>query len=213
MTGEEAITAFDKEIFAVSQVRFAKDGCTKENDSASGFFFTKDGQLYFITNRHVVIDENDWFYPDELRLKLHTDAKNLTKHETFPIPLYEDNKPKWLEHPEMGKKIDVVALSVNVPAPYHVIPFSKEDLLPEMRYLPLGEDLLVIGYPLGIFDSKHNTPIVRSASIASLYSLPYEEKPYFLIDSRLHAGTSGSPVLVKPSIIQPAFRSKPMSIQ
>jgi hypothetical protein len=203
MTEEEAIIAFDKEIFAVSQVRFIKDGCTKADCTASGFFFKQSDKLYFITNHHVVIDKDDCFFPDEISLLLHTDTNDLNKNKNFRIPLYENNNPAWLEHPKIGKEVDIVALPVNVPPEsFHVIPFCEEDLVPEGRYLPIGEDLLVIGYPLGIYDTEHNTPIIRSASIASLYSLPYKGMPYFLIDSRLHEGTSGSPVLVKQGTIQ-----------
>ena len=62
----------------------------------------------------------------------------------------------------------------------------------------LLNDLIVVGYPLGLYDSMHNTPIIRSATIAIVYPLPFEGKDYFLIDSRLHKGTSGSPVILKP---------------
>ena len=65
----------------------------------------------------------------------------------------------------------------------------------------IGDDLLVIGYPLGIRDTKHKTPIIRSAIMASVYPLPFDGMPYFLIDSFLHEGTSGSPVLLKPSTV------------
>jgi hypothetical protein len=199
MLDEEAFLVFRKSIFAVSQVKFAKGGKTKEPDSATGFFCGLDGQLYFITNRHNVIDEDDWFYPDELRLKLHTDQDDLTKNETFPIPLYDkEDKPAWLEHPK-GKKIDVVALPVDGPTTsFFITPFNKENFGRADVYVSIGNDLIVVGYPLGLYDSKHNTPIIRSATIASVYPLPFEGEDYFLIDSRLHNGTSGSPVILKP---------------
>lgn len=198
MTDEDAILDVDKEVFAVSQVRHVRQGKTKENSSASGFFYNQDSQIYFITNRHVVVDEGEWFYPDALQLLLHSEPFDLTKNAQFKILLYKNDEPKWFIHPEKGKGIDVVALPVTVPEDFFIKPFSDKDLIGSETYIPIGEDLLVIGYPLGIYDTFHNTPIIRRASIASKYLLPYGGKPYFLIDSRLHEGTSGSPVLSKP---------------
>jgi hypothetical protein len=197
VTGEGALL-YDSAVFAVSQVKFIRQGHVKELDSASGFFYDQDSQVYFITNRHVVVDEDEWFYPDELRLLLNSK----TGRDQFEIPLYDHDGPTWLIHPEMGKEIDVVALPVELPATSLIIPFSDKDFIDSEKYIPIGEDLLVIGYPLGIYDRVHNTPIIRRASIASPYLLPYEGKPYFLIDSCLHEGTSGSPVLFKPTVIR-----------
>lgn len=44
---------------------------------ASGFFFSHDQQKYFITNRHVVLDEDDDHYPAEIQIKLHVDSNDL----------------------------------------------------------------------------------------------------------------------------------------
>ena len=182
------------------------------------FFCAFDGQLYFITNRHNVIDQNDWFYPDELRLKLHIDENDLTRNRIFSIPLYDDDdKPAWFEH-QKGKDIDVVALPVNVPSHFFIMSFNKENFMRVGVHVSIGNDLIVVGYPLGFYDSRHNTPIIRSATIASVYPLPFEGEDCFLIDSRLHKGTSGSPVILKPQEylighrLSPPLSSKPFSV-
>jgi hypothetical protein len=36
--------------------------------------------------------------------------------------------------------------------------------------------------------------------VASVYPVPFEGNEFFLIDSELHPGTSGSPVITQPSI-------------
>lgn len=192
----------DREVFAVSLVKFRKNGETDPDKSASGFFYEHINKLYFVTNRHVIIDEKDEFFPDSLELNLHIDKENLDKSKKYTINLYEGNKKLWLEHPTYGKKIDVVALPVDkdeINSKFHVEAFSEKDLLSPRRFISIGDDLLVVGYPLGIRDTKHKTPIVRSAIIASVYPLPFDGEQYFLIDSFLHEGTSGSPVLLKPS--------------
>jgi hypothetical protein len=193
-------------IFAVSLVECMKK-CRRNGKeiimaNASGFFYKHKEKLYFITNRHVVVDDTKNFFPDILRLKLHTDKNDLTHHKRYSIPLYENGKQKWLEHPVWGETVDVVALPVEVPSIFYITPFSKEDLILEGKpgsvYDSIGDDIIVVGYPCGYHDSKNNIPLIRRASLASFYPLPYEGNMYFLIDACLHEGTSGSPVLLKP---------------
>jgi hypothetical protein len=45
--------------------------------------------------------------------------------------------------------------------------------------------------------SVFNLPVIRSGTLASAYQVPFQGKPHFLIDARLHKGTSGSPVITK----------------
>jgi hypothetical protein len=77
--------------------------------------------------------------------------------------------------------------------------FCNESFLPSYIPIYFGEDLTVMGYPLGLYDEFNNLPIMRRASIASVFSVPFNGQPCFLIDARLHSGTSGSPVLTRSS--------------
>ena len=50
-------------------------------------------------------------------------------------------------------------------------------------------------YPLGqYYDDVFNLQVVRNGTVASAYPMRFRGQPYFLIDARLHEGTSGSPV-------------------
>jgi len=62
-----------------------------------------------------------------------------------------------------------------------------------------GDDILIVGYPRGYYDTKNLFPIVKRGSIASKWGERFEGKPYFLIDSKLYAGSSGSLVITKPT--------------
>jgi hypothetical protein len=53
----------------------------------------------------------------------------------------------------------------------------------------------------GYHDSVHNLPVIRYATLASPYPIPFQGRPLALIDANLHPGTSGSPVILKPSSI------------
>jgi hypothetical protein len=186
--------------FAVAQLE-----CFDENTliaRATGFFYASGNALYLITNRHVVLDENEGHVPDKLKLLLHTDAADIRKNGVCVVPLYDHRgRPRWLEHPELGKEADVVAIPLDasrVEREFIVKPFDAKNHLPEEVEVQVGEDLIVIGYPLGLHDAAYNLPIVRRGTLASFYPIPFEGEPYFLMECRPHAGCSGSPVLTKP---------------
>lgn len=180
--------------------------CFKEERqlaTATGFFYLHDDKLYFITNRHVIIQEESSYFPDGVQLKLHINPQDIRQNKVLKLPLYDHaNKPLWLEHPVGAKEIDVVALPMDselVKSRFFVRALSITDQIPENIEISIGEDVLVLGYPLGFHDTLHNLPIIRNATIASVYPVPFEGNPIILIDSRLHRGTSGSPVLTKPT--------------
>jgi hypothetical protein len=58
------------------------------------------------------------------------------------------------------------------------------------------EDIIMIGYPNGIWDAKHNLPIIRRGITATHPKLSYNGKPEFLIDAACFPGSSGSPVFL-----------------
>lgn len=170
--------------------------------NASGFFYLHEKFLYLVTARHVLVNETAGQRPDRLQLSLHCDAMDLKQRGDVSIPLYVDGVPQWYQHPQYGGDVDVVALAVNDPhvlSSHIVSTFSSDDILNSDEELPLGQDVLILGYPLGFHDTLHNLPIVRSATIATSFSHPFKGDPYFLTDARLHRGMSGSPVVIRAS--------------
>jgi len=187
-------------VAVVSQVR-----CLRGPDYVgfgSGFFYMFEDRLYLITNRHVFIKEDENFYPDQIKLRLHTDPNDVRQNADLVLRLYEGNAPAWLEHPVGGSEIDVVALPLDrgeIDRRFFVRALAERDHIPPDVDIAIGEDVQVIGYPLGFHDEVHNLPIVRNATLASVYPVPFRGHPHLLIDSRLHSGTSGSPVMTKPT--------------
>ena len=57
---------------------------------------------------------------------------------------------------------------------------------------------MVIGYPLGHYDIINNIPIIRDATVSSVSDISTKNKPFFVIDSKLQEGMSGSPITTKP---------------
>lgn len=58
------------------------------------------------------------------------------------------------------------------------------------------EELVMIGYPNGLWDSKNNRPIIRKAISATPIWEDYEGSSKFLIDCPCFPGSSGSPVFL-----------------
>lgn len=78
------------------------------------------------------------------------------------------------------------------------IPFTKDLLLTEKQKEELCaiEDVLMIGYPNGIWDSVNNMPIFRKGTTATNPLIDYNGKKEIMIDIAAFPGSSGSPVLI-----------------
>ncbi|MCA9064219.1 MAG: trypsin-like peptidase domain-containing protein [Planctomycetaceae bacterium] len=182
-------------LFRVAKVQTFANGRALTN--ATGLFYLHNHFLYLITSRHVVIDETCGHHPDLLQLSLHASKKNLQERDSISIPLYVRGVPQWYQHPRCGA--DMVAVAINDPnvlSRYCIDTFCSDDIVKQEQSLRLGQDVLIVGFPLGFHDRLHNLPIVRSATVASSFSHPFNGEPYFLTDARLHRGMSGSPVVV-----------------
>lgn len=192
------IKAVDDIYFRVAKVRtFAGD---LPLTNATGFFYMHDCYLYLVTSRHVVLNEVEEHRPDHLRLSLHSDKHDLRQRTELSIPLYKDGLPQWYQHPRHTSSVDVVAVAVNNPhvsRDNELATFTREDIVSADTLLPLGQQVLILGFPLGFHDTVHNLPIVRNATVATSFSHPFKAEPYFLTDARLHRGMSGSPVIVQ----------------
>ncbi len=58
------------------------------------------------------------------------------------------------------------------------------------------EDVIMIGYPQGIWDDYNNKPIIRQGLTATPLQLNFKGKPEFLVDLASFHGSSGSPVFI-----------------
>jgi len=167
---------------------------------ASGFFFERDGRLYLVTSRHVVIDVPSKHHPNRIEIELHTDPVNLTRSIGLSILLYQGGKSVWHEGRDSGGDIDVAVIELDrsaLPTSATLQCFTPAHLQRSLQEVEVGSSLLVVGFPLGFHDTVHHLPVVRHAAIASSFGVRFQGQGFFLTDARTHRGTSGAPVVMR----------------
>lgn len=187
-------------LFSVSRVGILKE--SHQIGSASGFFYrAKTGVHFFVTNRHAVRGEGLPSPPDSIRLKLHSSTSDLGKCVDVTVNLLDkDGNPFFIDGgPEQDLAMVPIRTEQLAAANAQIEFVSADYFVPEEFVVSAGEDVIVVGYPLGAADEVHNLPLFRSASVASAYGVDYLGVPRCLIDGNLQRGMSGSPIFAKPS--------------
>lgn len=152
-----------------------------------------------VTNKHVVRGAKRGVF--HLTLKNEDGTPSLGKHEAVTLENFESY---CIFHP--SQSVDLVAFPIG-----HILDNATKDGR-SYYYMPLGksliadqtllnslspmEDIVMIGYPNGLWDEKHNLPIIRKGITATHPRLKLNGKPEFLIDAACFPGSSGSPVFL-----------------
>lgn len=173
--------------------------------SATGFFFRRDDQLFLATNRHVFADEPSKHFPDRIEIELHTNPNDLTQSAIFSIPLYNNGLALWRQAADTAGLVDIAVIELQadrLPEGSVLQAFDASHLDSKNEDVGIGDNLVVLGFPLGFHDTVHHLAVARSASIASAYGVRFQQQGYFLTDARTHRGSSGSPVLRRRSGVQ-----------
>lgn len=194
-------------LFAVTRIetfkRESRARVTSHLKTATGFFYVNARrETFLVTNRHVVYDKDEHYFPDRLRFYVHTDPLHYTKSKHVDIRLWsKDGRKLWRWFAYRPIDVAVLRLPVESLIGCFFTCFSKADLLDDRAGLLPGKDIdlglqsLVIGYPLGFYDKNTLLPMARAATVATWPWLNFEGRPCFLVDARLHPGISGSPVI------------------
>jgi len=152
-----------------------------------------------VSNKHVI--------QNAVKGKFH-----FTREDSVGNPIYGEKEiieitnfqQYWLGHPD--SKIDLCIMPI-APILNQSIKNNKsiyykwldENLIPEKKVwdsFTALEDILMIGYPIGLWDSKNNLPIIRKGQTATPMKIDYQGKKEFLLDIPAFPGSSGSPVLL-----------------
>lgn len=174
--------------------------------TGSGYFFrfkeNKDNDEHIpvvITNKHVI---NGAVRGRLILTKMNESGEPLdTEH--FKIDI-EDFESYWKKHPDSD--VDLCAMPI---APFLNAAESRgqrifyisldKSLIPsgtQLEELSALEDIVMVGYPNGIWDSTNNKPIFRKGVTATHPFFDYNGKKEFMIDAACFPGSSGSPVFL-----------------
>lgn len=121
----------------------------------------------------------------------------------FPVVL-DDFEARWIKHPD--GEIDLCAMPLaslfQDLKRQNVVPFyiclGNHLLMSanELKSLQIVEDILMVGYPTGLWDSENNMPLFRDGITASHPALNWCGQRVFVINSACFPGSSGSPVFL-----------------
>ena len=130
--------------------------------------------------------------PDTIRI-IHNHQGSLGQWLAKVEPLYVLGKPRWIEHPMLGDKADIVALPLSDLKDVQVYPY---DLLggPSIAPNP-AEPISVVGFPFGL-QAGGSLAVWATGFIASEPDIDFNGLPIFLIDCRTRPGQSGSAVIL-----------------
>lgn len=168
--------------------------------NASGCFFERDGRLFVVTSRHVVCDEPTQHMPDRIEIELHTDVNNIAATEGVGLPLYRDGLPTWRRGLDQSGEVDVAVVQLDrtlLPPSAVFKAFTPRHLPGPEDSIEVGTSVILVGFPLGFYDTLHRLPVARQAIIASSFGLRFQGEGYFLTDARTHRGSSGAPVVMR----------------
>lgn len=167
--------------------------------SGTGFFYNfsvgDNVCPTIVTNKHVVNynqNETMTFY---LHLKTGENASDENYRVTYATtwifhstkdlcfcfinPAFQEVKNKT------GKEVFYIANDKSI--------IATPEKLNELSAL---EELVMVGYPIGLWDSKNNLPVFRKGYTASHPALDFNEKGIGLADMACFPGSSGSPIYI-----------------
>lgn len=182
----------------------------------TGFFFalkqnpeTYIHQPVIITNKHVI--ENT--IAGRLVFTIADDKGNPLDGKKY-IANITPFASQWRFHP--NPNIDLCALpltglvldaeSKGVRLAYKMIDYSMLPSKSDIEKMSAMEEIVIVGYPDGIWDEVNNRPIFRKGITATHYAFDYNGNKEFLVDASIFPGSSGSPVfMLNEGIVQDKF--------
>lgn len=173
--------------------------------AGTGFFYSSrrgvdDILTLIVTNRHVV----ELIRSGELVMHLCADDDKYAPSGKF-LPLrLNDFRAPWVMHPNpdvdlCAAPLDEVYRLSGIDENDTFIVTLSSDHVPsdaDLSVLSAIESVIMIGYPMALWDETNNLPIIRRGTTASHVAVDFRGKPEGVIDMACFMGSSGSPILL-----------------
>lgn len=169
--------------------------------TATGFVVQSAKGPVLMTNRHNVTGRRQddgkplsptGGIPDSLTI-VHNRSGKLGEWVCRSETLLSAGKPRWIEHPKLGAKADLVALPLTQLTDVEVYQYDVFNTGPAIRCGP-ADTVSVVGFPFGM-QVGGSLAVWATGFIASEPDIDFESLPEFLIDCRSRPGQSGSAVI------------------
>ena len=152
--------------------------------------------VFMVTNRHVITNVT------ELWVRFNGPMGTSPK----PYSLPTGNPPgttHWTFHPDPDVDVAVLLIdAVRLKDVKLLFIHGDHDVASheELRTSEFseGNEIFVLGYPLGLAGDEQNYVIVRHGIVARIRDWYDSDSKFFLIDSSVFPGNSGGPVIAKP---------------
>jgi hypothetical protein len=181
--------------------------CRDENNKGylgTGFIFKyfrtdNDSVPVIVSNKHILNDAREIF------VTLHA-----SNEKNEPIPgtrsiakiVINPELTYFLHHPDVDLSIFPFGKLINEELtegrrPYYS-GFDSSTIPSEQEWNNFNglEEILLIGYPHGIMDTKNNYPIFVKGHTATHPNIDYNGFEEFLVNANAHPGSSGSPIIL-----------------
>ena len=172
--------------------------------TGTGFFFSffqedKQSIPVIVTNKHVVAGAKKGAF---ILSSANADGSpNITSHIIVSLDSFES---RWIPHPDSSIDLAIMPIAplINEAISKGFTPFYRtlnKSLIPtneQLKKLTTVEDIVMVGYPIGISDRTNNYPIFRKGITATHPANKYEGRDEFMIDAACFPGSSGSPVFL-----------------
>jgi hypothetical protein len=188
------VTTISEELLYVTIRLVASDGST-----GTGFLFHfRFKEQYvpiIVTNQHVINHNTR----ETVTVCLHVKKEYLLSDQNITVIF----QPNWHFHPEHDlcfcfatPLFDQVKQNEQKNVFYKCL---NEDIIynnQQLEELSAVEDVLMVGYPISLWDQKNNLPLFRKGITASHPAIDFNNKSMGAVDIAAFPGSSGSPIFI-----------------
>lgn len=179
--------------------------------NATAFFMSIDldatNITALVTNKHAVTldkEHKQFFEKADIVLTKSDNNGNPLNKEHVSIHI-DSLKKRCVFHPDDNIDLcfifikDLIENEIKSGTKLYYRCIGENLIVPEEKlteFTPI-EDIIMIGYPIGLIDEENNKPVIRKGITATDLRLNYNGKNEFVIDAACFHGSSGSPVFLR----------------